>query len=236
MSTGIDLRLEVRGLARVIGRRALVRRVSFEVRSGESVALVGPNGSGKTTLLSVLAGRQPADHGSVVLRAGERALGPAAFRERVAMLPHDLFVYLDLTAAENLAFFAALHGSPGSRVGPVLEAVGLSGHAGAVGRTFSRGMLQRLAAGRLLISGAVVWLLDEPSTGLDAPGRRWLADCMAAHVRDGGILIFASHDRNEVTALAHRILVMKDGGIAADLPGGEEGADRAFSFPQARLP
>ncbi len=230
MTLGPSFRLEAEAVTRAIGRRYILRGVSLEAGPGDVVALVGPNGAGKTTLLHVLAGRSSHDGGRVRLRWEGREARRFDFRARVAFLPHDLFLYPDLTARENLVFFATLHGVPdaASRAARALEQVGLARDADRLVRTYSRGMQQRAAVGRLLVTGASVWLLDEPGTGLDTPGRQWLWDTLQAHARAGGGVVFSSHDPAEVGRLATRVLALCSGRVVADLAGGAEGTRQAF--------
>ncbi len=225
------LRLDCEGVARVYGRRHVLRDVSFTAGAGEVVAVVGRNGAGKSTLLSILAGRRQADRGRVVVTEGDRPAGAAKARSWLGFLPHDLLVYPDLSARENLVFTGVLHGQarPVERAVEVLAAVGLTADADRTVRTFSRGMQQRTAIGRLMASGARAWLLDEPSTGLDEFGRRWLLGLLADQGRAGRIVLFSTHHPSEVESAATRVLVLDGGRLVADLPGGAGGASAAFA-------
>lgn len=223
-------RFSAESVTRAVGRRYLLHGVSLEVAPGDVVAIIGRNGAGKTTLLQVLAGRLSPDEGRVRLMwHGREVQGLEAF-SRLAFLPHDLFLYPDLTARENLEFFAKLYRVEGvpDRVLRVLEQVGLRQDADRLVRTYSRGMQQRAAIGRLLVAGALVWLLDEPSTGLDEPGRLWLWSTIADHARAGGAVVFSSHDQAEVAGLATRVIALRAGRVVADEKGGSEGGRRAF--------
>ncbi len=200
------------------GRRWTLRKVSFEVAPGQLVGLVGDNGAGKSTLLRLLGGRQrPAEGESFVAGLRVDSPLPAALRRSVAYLGHQVFVYPDLTGLENLRFFLGLYRCPGheSAAAGLLDAVGLEGAASALARTYSRGMLQRLALGRLLAQDASVWLLDEPTTGLDQKGiatlRRLLGDLAAR----GGAALVATHDRERFEADFAATLVLESGRLVA---------------------
>jgi len=221
----------VEDVARVAGRRHLVRGVSFRVGRGDVLVLVGPNGAGKSTLLSLLAGRLKPDRGRVRVVWGGTEPRGEALRALVAFLPHESFLYADLTARENLRFFAAWHRRPhADRVAAeVLDRVGLEHDADRTVRMFSRGMQQRLAIGRLLVTGAPIWLLDEPSSGLDMRGRQFLWETIEAHVRDGGIAVLSSHDLDETARLATRILAIRAGRVVLDAAGGAHSAADAFA-------
>ncbi|MBP7124976.1 heme ABC exporter ATP-binding protein CcmA [Myxococcota bacterium] len=225
----VELRCE--GLVRVIGRRHVLREVGFQARGGEVVALVGRNGAGKTTLLAMLAGRRAPDRGRVSMEMAGSEVRGGDLRRLAGFLPHDLLVYPDLTARENLSFTAVLYGvpDPEQRAVEVLRDIGLEGEGDRLVRTFSRGMQQRAAIGRLLVSGARVWLLDEPTTGLDEGGRRWLLSLLARQGRLGRLVIFSTHHPSEVEEAATRVLVMEGGRLVADLPAGADGAARAFA-------
>lgn len=230
MSQEVEIRLTVSRLTRVVGRRHILRKVSFVAREGELIALVGRNGAGKTTLLSLIAGRNRPDGGEITLVVGGNPVTGKEHGAETAFLPHDLFIYPDLTARENLAFFASLHGAgnPARRATEALDRVGLTGDADRVVRTFSRGMQQRVAVGRLFSSNSRIWFLDEPATGLDSPGRKWLQATLAAHVGKGGLIFMASHSQEEVAAVASRVLVIEAGRLVLDELGGAEGAMKAF--------
>ena len=225
------LRLSTDKLTRIIGRRHILRDLRFEARGGEVIALIGRNGAGKTTLLSLLSGRIRPDRGGLAIEADGRTLAGHEVSAVVGFLPHDLFLYPDLTARENLLFFAALHAVPraGERVGAVLESIGLPRDGDRPVRTLSRGMQQRAAIGRLMMVGARIWLLDEPTTGLDEPGRRWLSQTLVAQGRAGRLVIMASHHRDEVAGTATRIVVVDGGRIVHDGPADGDGVRDAFS-------
>ena len=222
------IELAADGVARIAGRRHLLRDVSIRAAGGEVVALIGRNGAGKTTLLSVLAGRQAPDRGSVAIRVDGRPAERAERAAAVGFLPHDLAVYPDLTARENLAFGAALYGvrDAGPRISSALDDVGLGRDGDRPLRTCSRGMQQRAAIARLLVTGSSVWLLDEPATGLDEPGRRWLASLIVAQGAAGRLVVMSSHHRPEVAGVATRIVLLEAGRVVLDVPGGDTA--RAF--------
>lgn len=230
MAVGV-VQLRAEGVVRIVGRRHILRDVNLAAASGELVAVLGRNGAGKTTLLSVLAGRQVPDAGRVTLSVEGRGVHGNAARAAVGMLPHDLLVYPDLTARENLRFFMTLAGRPPdpTAVASVLDQIGLARDADRPVRQFSRGMQQRTALGRLLVSGADVWALDEPTTGLDESGRRWLLDLLAAQIGAGRLVLMSSHHPSEVAACATRTLILEAGRVVLDGPGGAEGTATAFA-------
>lgn len=208
----------VDALSRKYERRWAVRRVSFAVPKGAVWALAGDNGAGKSTLLRVLAGMQRPSEGRITILA-EPVVSPlpAELRRRVAYLGHQVFVYPDLSGSENIRFFMRLyerperHGDLEAAVASILNRVGLAEAADASVRTYSRGMVQRLALGRLLAQAADVWLLDEPTTGLDIKGIVMLRGLLADLRARGGTALLATHDLPAFDDDFDHILRLRDG-------------------------
>ena len=159
----------VRDVSRHYGRRRALARVSLTCRAGEVLGLLGPNGAGKSTLLAILATLLSPSAGDVSYGGRAAAEAGAGLRARLGFLSHDLHLYPELTARENLAFFARLYGLPAvrERVDAALARAGLEARADDVVAGFSRGMRQRLALERALLHDPRLLLLDEPFTGLD---------------------------------------------------------------------
>lgn len=182
--------LEGRDLACLRGDRAVFAGLSFAVPAGAALVLTGANGAGKSTLLRILAGLLRPVEGAVLWNGHDVAADPAAHSRRLRYLSHLDALKPALTVAENLAFFAALHGGA---VGPALAAVGLEALAELPARVLSSGQRRRLALARLALGPAPLWLLDEPTTGLDAASVERLAPMLAAHRAAGGIVVAATH-------------------------------------------
>ncbi|MEO5821020.1 MAG: ATP-binding cassette domain-containing protein [Vicinamibacteraceae bacterium] len=201
------------------GRSRVLSRVSFACRAGSVTGLFGPNGAGKTTLLRLAAARARASRGRVVYGGG---LSSAAVRGRIGWLGHDPGLYPELTAAENLRFFAALHGvsDPEARVAEALDRARLRDRAGdQVGR-FSRGMRQRIGLERALIGSPRIVLLDEPFTGLDEASSEALLVRLATLRESGAIVLLSTHDPARVAGLLDAAIVLHGGRVAAQVPGG----------------
>lgn len=204
------------GLTRRFGAKAALDGVDITVLRGEPVALFGANGAGKTTLLRMLAG-------ALKPTSGELSVD----RVEIGLVTHRTLLYEDLSAFENLAFFARLHGKddPEGRARQELEAAGLADRAHDPVRTLSRGMQQRVALARALVHMPELLLLDEPSTGLDAPSSARLRASLAGRA-DRVTWVIASHDLEEGLALSRRFLLLEAGRIVAcGLCQGED-ADR----------
>jgi heme exporter protein B len=201
------------------GRSRVLSRVSFACRAGSVTGLFGPNGAGKTTLLRLAAARARAARGRVVYGNG---LPAAAVRGRIGWLGHDPGLYPELTAAENLRFFAALHGvaDPEARVTDALERARLRDRADdPVGR-FSRGMRQRIGLERALIASPRIVLLDEPFTGLDEASSDALLARLVTLRESGAIVLLSTHDPARVGDLLDAAIVLRGGRVAARVPGG----------------
>lgn len=182
--------LQAEGLAAFRGERLVFRDLDFAVAAGGALILAGPNGSGKSTLLRLLAGLGRAAAGRL-LWAGEDALADrTAHAERVAYVGHLDAVKPGLTVLENLRFVARL---AGGEVAAALAAFGLEALAELPARMLSAGQKRRLALARLALSGAPLWLLDEPTLGLDVASVERFGVVLAAHRARGGIIVAATH-------------------------------------------
>jgi heme exporter protein A len=172
------------------GERLVFRDLSLHVPAGGALVLTGPNGSGKSTLLRLLAGLVRLAAGRLLWDGGDALADLAGHGRRVAYLGHQDAVKPGLTAAENLRFAAAVSGRP---VWAALSAVGLEGLADLPARMLSAGQKRRLALSRLVLSAAPVWLLDEPTLGLDTASIERFGGLLAAHRLGGGIVVAATH-------------------------------------------
>ena len=200
-------------VSRNFGRRRALSSVSISASAGQVVALLGANGSGKSTLLSIAATLLEVSSGDV--RYGDMTArdGGAGLRRRIGVLGHDLYLYPELTAAENLRFFGDLYGLDGvaGRVTAALAQAVLSDRGDDPVSSFSRGMRQRLALERALLHEPRLVLLDEPFTGLDDPSSIALR-LRLAHVRDGGaIVLLTTHELEAVDTLVDTAYVLTRG-------------------------
>ena len=205
--------LVVEDVSRNFGRRRALNRVNLTCRAGEIVGLLGPNGAGKSTLLAVLSTLLTASSGEIHYgSATSRAMGPE-LRARLGLLGHDLYLYPELTARENLEFFARLYGCPNvpGLVGDALGRATLSERADDLVSGFSRGMRQRLALERALLHGPRLLLLDEPFTGLDDASGQALVARLRGLRQDGRIVLVATHDLDLAEGLFDRVAVLRDG-------------------------
>ena len=206
-------------VSRHFGRRRALSHVTLSVRGGDILGLLGPNGAGKSTLIGVLATLAAPTSGEV--RYGESsaaALGPA-LRRRIGLLAHELHLYPELSARQNLAFFAELYGlDPRALVDAALERAGLADRADEAVNGFSRGMRQRLALERSLLHGPRLVLFDEPFTGLDDRAVSLVSDRLRALAASGAIVILATHDLDLADGLVTRVALIRGGRLLSDEP------------------
>ncbi|HET9017664.1 MAG TPA: heme ABC exporter ATP-binding protein CcmA [Thermomicrobiaceae bacterium] len=228
-------RIRALGITKRFGNRMALRGVDLLVRPGERLALLGPNGAGKTTLLRILATLSRPTGGQLAIDGLPVEQAAQAARRRIGVVAHQPYLYEDLTAAENLAFYARMYDvpEPDRRITEVLTLVGLEDRRGDRVRTFSRGMQQRLALGRALLHRPSLLLLDEPDSGLDRGGMALLADAIAGHAAEGGSAVITTHDLGFGLATVDHVVVLRAGRVtltadAADLD--VVGLDRALGF------
>lgn len=182
--------LEARDLACLRGDRAVFAGLSFSLPPGAALLLTGANGAGKSTLLRLLAGLLAPAEGAVLWAGRDVARDPAAHAARLRYVSHQDALKPALTVAENLGFFARLLGG---EVAPALAAMALTPLADLPARVLSSGQKRRLALARLALVPAPLWLLDEPTTGLDAASVERLGPLLAAHRGAGGVVVAATH-------------------------------------------
>ncbi len=211
--------LEVAGLFKTfrVGffrkRIEAVRGVDFSVREGEIFGLLGPNGAGKTTTLKVMMGLIAPTAGEIRL-FGTRSSDPRARRD-VGFLPENPYFHEYLTPRELLEFYGELVGLDArtirERRDALIEQVGLSEAANRPLRKFSKGMLQRIGLAQALIGEPKLLVLDEPMSGLDPIGRRFVAELIAERNRGGTTILFSSHILSDVERLCHRVVILNRG-------------------------
>jgi heme ABC exporter ATP-binding subunit CcmA len=212
--------IEALGLGKAFGAVKAVDGLDLSVPSGGVFALLGPNGAGKTTLLRILATLLRPTSGTLALAGLDAIKQPEAARGLIGVVAHGSYVYEDLSALENLRFWTVMAGGDASpeRLRAALRQVELDGVAGERARTFSAGMKRRLALARVVLSPARLLLLDEPFTGLDQQGRKWLNEFVLAFKASGGTVVIATHSFATGLATADRVAVLAGGRLLADQP------------------
>lgn len=205
--------VEVRDLRVVRGGRAVLDRLSLDVRPGTVTGLLGPSGCGKSTLLRSVVGVQVVAAGSVTV-LGHPA-GSPPLRRAVGYVTQAPSVYRDLTVGENLTYFARVLGAPAADVERVASEVGLESHVEALTGRLSGGQEARVSLAAALLGSPRLLVLDEPTVGLDPVLRRDLWALFSRLAARGVTLLVSSHVMDEATR-CDRLLLMRDGRILAD--------------------
>ena len=196
------MRLLASGLKCVRGGREVFSALNFEALAGELLAVTGRNGSGKTSLLRLIAGLLAPAEGSLALQGGDAELTLA---EQAHYLGHRDALKPALSVAENLQFWRDFLGGKPFDPGQSLDAVGLAHAAHLPAAYLSAGQRRRLSLARLLAVRRPVWLLDEPTTALDATGQGMIAGLMRDHLASGGLIVAATHSPLGLAARELRI-------------------------------
>jgi heme exporter protein A len=208
--------IQAKNLSKLYGDLPAVQNVSLHVQPGEFLGLLGRNGAGKTTLLKLLALLTRPSFGSLRIGGVDAAGDGSLARRRMGLLGHNSFLYDELTAEENLLFYANLYGVPDARLAcrTTLESVGLAPFARELTRNFSRGMRQRLTIGRLFLHGPDLLLLDEPFTGLDDRASGLLESMLHEARRQGKTIVLCTHQLEFALKAADRLLILERGKVA----------------------
>ena len=215
-------RVEITKVAKRYGNERALAGVTSELAGRSMCALLGHNGAGKTTLLGILSTLVRPSDGSIRYRARDRELTGADIRREIGMLAHASLCYPELSALENLAFFAGLYGVDDSEraLGALLDRVGLEPRARRrAARTYSRGMVQRLALARALLTRPSLLLLDEPFTGLDRGGALALGAELAKLRDDGAIVVVVTHDLEAISGRADHVVILRRGQLVFEERG-----------------
>lgn len=215
--------IDVTNLTKSFGPRRALAGVNLHVDPGEFVVLAGPNGAGKTTLLRILATLSRPTSGEVRIAGQDLAQAGSAVRRQIGFLSHHTLLYDDLTAEQNLAFYARMYAIPDvqSRIDELLARVDLTARRHDLVRTYSRGMQQRLSVARAVLHRPRLLLLDEPYTGLDPLAAETLTTLLTALADEGCTLLLTSHNLENDVLAQRRIIILNRGRIAYDAPLGD---------------
>ncbi|MFI6577058.1 ABC transporter ATP-binding protein [Nocardiopsis sp. NPDC050513] len=224
--------IEIRGLTKRFGARTAVDDLTFTASSGQVTGFLGPNGAGKSTTLRVLLGLDRADGGRALIDGNPYT----SLRRPASAVGAQLDIggaHPARTARAHLAWIARANGIPASRVGVVLEAVGLGAAARSRVRTFSLGMGQRLNLAAALLGDPRVIVMDEPVNGLDPEGMRWIRDVTRRLATEGRTVLLSSHLMGEMARIADHLVVIDRGrlvaeGSPAELTAGHASLEDAF--------
>ena len=211
--------LRVASLQKRYGEIDAVAGVSFDLREGEVLGLLGPNGAGKTTVISIIATERAPSGGDATLFDHSIRKEPKVVRRMIGIAPQDIAIYPMLTAAENLRFFGRIYGVSRveleSRVGELLQLVGLEKRRNDYAGTFSGGMKRRLNLAAALVHSPRVLLLDEPTAGVDLQSREYIFEIVRRLREAGTAILYTTHYMEEAEQLCDRLGIMNQGELIA---------------------
>ncbi|WP_331377023.1 ABC transporter ATP-binding protein [Sinorhizobium chiapasense] len=209
--------VQVAGIAKRYGKSTVVKDVSFTLRAGETVALVGHNGAGKTTLIKLMLGLIRPTTGAVRVLGEDPATGDVAVRQRLGYLPESVSFNMALSGRETLRFYARLKRVDATAAEQLFQRVGLAAEAvDRPVRTYSKGMRQRLGLAQALLGAPRILLLDEPTSGLDPALRRNFYDLITELRGKGTTVLLSSHALTELEGRTDRVIIINNGVAIAD--------------------
>jgi heme exporter protein A len=210
--------IEVKQLVKTFGRRVVLRSLDLTVNAGDFVTLMGANGAGKTTLMHIVANLSKPTAGQVLINGHRLADAGSHLRRYIGLVSHKTLLYDDLTAWQNLRFYATMYDVPeaSARIETVLQQVGLWGRRHDPVRTYSRGMQQRLAIARAILHNPPILLLDEPDTGLDQHASDMLGELLKAVGVSQRTILMTTHHLERGLSLGNRVVILAKGKIAYD--------------------
>lgn len=210
--------ISIRGLTVRRGGAGVFNGFGIDFPAGAITGLLGPSGCGKTTLMRAIVGVQRVESGTVTV-LGEAA-GAAPLRRRIAYATQEVSVYSDLTVLENLRYFAALAGRPASAATEVIEATGLERAARAIAGELSGGQKGRVSLAAAMVARPQLYILDEPTVGLDPVLREHLWEIFTRLAAEGATLLISSHVLEEAMRCDHVVLLREGETLAQDTPTG----------------
>ncbi|MDM8531176.1 heme ABC exporter ATP-binding protein CcmA [Anaerolineales bacterium HSG25] len=224
--------IELRNISKAFGSRIVLRKVNLTINEGDFVTLMGPNGVGKTTLLHLIATLSKPTAGTILINGYDLADSASQLRRFIGVVSHKTLLYDDLTAMQNLSFYAQMYDVVDSsiRIESLLKQVGLWGRQNDLVRTYSRGMQQRLSIARALLHNPPILILDEPDTGLDQHATQQLGDLLTEMGGDSAgssensnkrTTMMTTHNLDWGVSMGNRAVVLAKGQVAYDSQGGE---------------
>jgi heme exporter protein A len=211
--------ININGVSKVFSARLVLNKIDLQIPRGQSVCLCGVNGVGKSTLLRITGGLLQPDNGNVRICGYDIRRDPEKAKPQLGVISHKSMVYPNLTALENLSFFAGLYGVRDSttRINEILQDVGLFSYRYDRAGTLSRGLLQRLAIARALVHRPGVLLADEPFTGLDSEASKHLISVLSDFSNDGGTILMTTHDVRNSLKCCDRVIVLDKSSLIFDV-------------------
>ena len=207
--------IEVQDLRYFYGKTKAVNGISFSVLPGEVMGFLGPNGAGKSTTIKMLTGMLTPQEGMATLLGMNVKDHRKDIQQRIGICFEEKNLYLNMTAVENLKFFARLFGIKGYGPQKALERVGLSDRHNERVKKYSKGMRQRLMVARALVNNPDILFLDEPTDGLDPVSSRAIRTIIQEEAERGAAVFLTTHDMNEADQLSDRVAFINEGEIVA---------------------
>jgi heme exporter protein A len=211
--------IKIQKLVKTFGHRVVLRSVNLTINEGDFVILLGANGAGKTTLLHLVANLSKPTAGDIFINNYRLADAANQLRRFIGLVSHKTLLYDDLSANQNLRFYARMYDVPkaAERIETVLNQVGLWGRQNDPVRTYSRGMQQRLAIARAILHNPPILLLDEPDTGLDQHAADMLNDLLTAVGVSQRTILMTTHNWERGLSMGNRITILGKGKIVYDV-------------------
>jgi heme exporter protein A len=210
--------IKIHKLVKTFGHRVVLRGVDLTINESDFVTLLGANGAGKTTLLQLIANLSKPTAGDIFINGYRLASAANQLRRFIGLVSHKTLLYDDLTAEQNLRFYARMYDVPDAknRIETVLNQVGLWGRQHDPVRTYSRGMQQRLAIARAILPNPPILLLDEPDTGLDQHAADMLGHLLSAVGAKQRTILMTTHNLERGLSLGNRVTILAKGKIVYD--------------------
>jgi len=212
--------VSVNNLDKSYGDKQVVNEISFEIEKGEVLCLLGPNGAGKSTTINILCGILGFDAGEMLYNGKSIKKCLNDFKRHLGVVPQDLAIYEDLSAEQNVRFFASLYGIKGkeleAKVTKSLDFVGLADRRKDKAKTFSGGMKRRLNIACAIAHEPELLIMDEPTVGIDPQSRNHILNSIKKLTQHGMTILYTTHYMEEVEEISTRILIMDSGTIIAE--------------------
>lgn len=212
--------IKVEHISKAYDDKTVVKDVSFDVYEGEILCILGPNGAGKSTMMKMLCGVLGYDKGSILSQEQSIYENLIGYKAKLGVVPQDIALYEDLSAWQNICFFAALYGLRGDALKAsceqALQFVGLQDRASDKVATFSGGMKRRLNIACAIAHHPTLLIMDEPTVGVDPQSRNHILDSIKQLQSTGMSIVYTTHYMEEVEAIATRIIIIDNGEIIAE--------------------
>jgi ABC-2 type transport system ATP-binding protein len=212
--------MSVKKLEKSFKDKRVLKKISFDVNAGEVLCILGPNGAGKTTTINILTAALGSDGGEMTFKGKPVGRQMRAYKQSLGIVPQDVSLYEELSAEQNLRFFASLYGLHGpalkKAVDEALVFAGLEDRRRDKVKTFSGGMKRRLNIACAIAHRPELVIMDEPTVGIDPQSRNYILESIKKLRDEGMTVIYTTHYMEEVEVISSRIIIMDHGSIIAE--------------------